>query len=90
MNNFQKGELLMQEITKKDYKLTNINRNGKLVIRLKDDNEYVVYYRKQNGKTINFIEKDGKEIPLSKEVLKMHLSEVRVYQRDGIWIKKEI
>lgn len=84
MNNFKKGELLMQEITKKDYKLTNINRNGKFVIRLKDDNEYVVYYRKQNGKTINFIEKDGKEIPLSKEVLKMHLSEVRVYQRGGI------
>lgn len=80
----------MKEITKEDYKLTNINRDGKFVIRLKDDNEYIVYYRKKNGKTINFIEKDGKEIPLSKEVLKMHLSEVRVYQRDGIWIKKEI
>ena len=71
-------------ITKEDYKLTNINRDGKFVIRLKDDNEYVVYYRKKNGKTINFIEKDGQEIPLSKEVLQMHLSEVRVYQRDGI------
>ena len=84
MNNFKEGELVMQEITKEYYKVTNINRDGKFVIRLKDDNEYVVYYRKQNGKTINFIEKDGKEIPLSKEVLKMHLVAVRVYQREGI------
>lgn len=75
---------IINEITREDYILTNINSEGYFVIRLKDDKEYIVYYRKLKGKTINYIKKDGKEIPLSNEVLKMYLASVREYQREGI------
>lgn len=70
-----------------DYVLTNIDhKTGYYTIRLKDDNEYIVYYRKEKGKkTYNFIQKDGKEIPLNDEVVKAHLSAVREYQISGIW-----
>lgn len=73
-------------ITMDDYVLTNINHEtGYYTIRLKDDNEYVVYYRKEKGKkTYNFIKKDGKEISLSDEVVKAHLSAIREYQVSGI------
>lgn len=69
-----------------DYVLTNINHEtGYYTIRLKDDNEYIVYYRKEKGKkTYNFIKKDGKEIALSDEVVKAHLSAIREYQVSGI------
>ena len=53
--------------------------------RLKDDKEYIVFYKKEKGKKqVNFIKKNGKEIPLSDEVVKLHLAEVKVYQREGI------
>lgn len=73
-------------ITMNDYVLTNINHEtGYYTIRLKDDNEYIVYYRKEKGKkTYNFIKKDGKEIALSDEVVKTHLSAIREYQVSGI------
>ena len=74
----------MKEVTKDDYILTNINPYCYYVIRLKDDKEYIVYWRKENGKKVNYIKKDGEEIPLSKEVLDMHLSAIREYERDGI------
>lgn len=79
----------MKEITLNDYVLTNIDLETLyFTIRLKDDKEYIVYYKKikdgKKTKTINYIKKDGKEIPLSDEVLKVHLAEVRVYQRSGI------
>lgn len=76
----------MEEITLNDYVLTNIDlETGYFTIRLKDDKEYIVYYKKEKGKKqVNFIKKDGKEIPLTDEVVKIHLAEVRVYQREGI------
>ena len=74
----------MKEVTKDDYILTNINPYCYYVIRLKDDKEYIVYWIKENGKKVNYIKKDGEEIPLSKEVLDMHLSAIREYERDGI------
>lgn len=73
-------------ITMDDYVLTNIDHEtGCYTIRLKDDNEYIVYYRKEKGKkTYNFIKKDSKEIPISDEVVKTHLSAIREYQVSGI------
>lgn len=79
----------LTKITKNDYVLTNIDLDSLcFTIRLKDEKEYKVYYKKikENGKTktINYIKKDGKIIPLDDEVTKLHLAEVRVYQREGI------
>lgn len=73
-------------ITLDDYVLTNLNlREHCFTIRLKDNNEYIVYHKKPRGqKTIYFIEKDGKEILLDDEVKKCYLSEVRLYNRVGI------
>ena len=57
---------MTKEITLEDYMLTNIDhKTGYFTIRLKDNEEYIVYYRKIKGrKQINFIIKDGKEIIL--------------------------
>lgn len=78
----------MKEITLDDYVLTNIDLStGYFTIRLKDNKEYIVYRKRKNGsyKTeYNFIEKDGEEIPLSNEVLRVHLAQVREYQMSGI------
>ena len=79
----------LTKITKEDYILTNIDlETFYFTIRLKDQKEYIVYYKKikdgRKKKTINYIKKDGKIIPLDDEVTKMHLSEVRIYQREGI------
>ena len=79
----------LTKITKEDYILTNIDLETLyFTIRLKDQKEYIVYYKKikdgRKTKTINYIKKDGKIIPLDDEVTKMHLSEVRIYQREGI------
>ncbi|MBR6688782.1 MAG: hypothetical protein IKL68_02060 [Clostridia bacterium] len=73
-------------ITLEDYVLTNLSlRESCFTIRLKDNNEYIVYHRKQKGqKTIYYIKKDGKEILLDDEVKKCYLSEVRLYNRVGI------
>ena len=74
-----------KKITLNDYVLTNVDlKSGKFTIRLKDNKEYIVYVKKENGKTINFIEKDTMQIPLSDEVLKIHLEEVKTYQKSGI------
>jgi len=69
------------EITLKDYVLTNLNLNGYFTIRLTDNKEYVVYKGKK-GK--DYILKDGKEVYLSREVKNAHLGEVRVYQKEGV------
>lgn len=76
----------MEEITLKDYVLTNLNLKEQCFnIRLTDNKEYIVYHRKPRGqKTIYYIKKDDKEILLSEEVKKCFLSEVRVYNRVGI------
>lgn len=76
----------MEEITLKDYVLTNLNlKEHCFTIRLKDNKEYIVYNRKTRGqKMIYYIKKDDKEILLDDEVKKCFLSEVRVYNRVGI------
>lgn len=73
-------------ITLENYVLTNLSlKEHCFTIRLKDNNEYIVYHRKPRGqKTIYYIEKDGKEILLEDEVKKCYLSEVRLYNRVGI------
>ena len=74
-----------REITMDDYILTNIDHKTEyFTIRLKDNKEYIVWFKKENGKTINFIEKDGDKILLSDDVVKAHLSAVREYQVSGI------
>ena len=74
-----------EEITLNDYVLTNIDlETGHFTIRLKDNKEYIVYLKKQNGKTTNYIEKDNMRIPLSDEVSKIHLEEIKTYQKSGI------
>ena len=78
------------DITLEDYVLTNIElETGCFTIRLKDGNEYVVYHNHldagEYGAFVRFfIKKDGKEIPLSREVTKIFLKEVREYEREGI------
>ena len=79
----------LTKITLGDYVLTNIDLETLcFTIRLKDEKEYIVYHKKikvdGRVKTINYIKKDGKIIPLDDEVTKLHLAEVRVYQREGI------
>ena len=71
-----------KEIMVEDYVLTNINLETLcFTIKLKDNKEYIVY--RQKGKK-DFIIKDNIEIPLSDEVKKIHLSEIRTYQHSGI------
>ena len=74
----------MEEITLKDYELTNIGTDRYFRVRLKDGNEYKIYPKKENGKIVDYIEKDGKMIRLSKEVQKIVLAEIREYERRGI------
>lgn len=76
----------MEEITSKDYVLTNLSLTDHcFVIRLKDNKEYIVYHRRPRGqKTIYYIKKDDKEILLDDEVKKCFISEVRTYNRVGI------
>jgi hypothetical protein len=84
--------IMIEELTKitiDDYVLTNIDLETLcFTIRLKDEKEYIVFHKKikvdGRVKTINYIKKDGKIIPLDDEVTKLHLAEVRVYQREGI------
>lgn len=86
--------IMIEELTKitlDDYVLTNIDLETLcFTIRLKDEKEYIVYHKKikvdGRVKTINYIKKDGKIIPLDDEVTKLHLAEVRVYQREGIQV----
>lgn len=74
-----------EEITFDDYELTNINPDGYYVVRLKDDKEYKIY---KEGKR-DYIVKDNKKIYLSVEVRKRVLSDIREYERYGIWVKKK-
>lgn len=73
------------KITLNDYVLTNVDlKTGYFTVRLKDDKEYIVYIKKENGKIINYIEKDNMIIHLSDEVSKIHLEEIKTYQKSGI------
>jgi hypothetical protein len=78
-----------EKITRNEYVLTNIDLESLcFTIRLTDEKEYIVYHKKINingkNKTINYIKKDGKIILLDEEVTKWYLTEVRVYQKEGI------
>ena len=68
------------EITLKDYVLTNINAEGYYVVKLKDGNSYKIY---KDGNR-DYILKDGKEIYLSNDVRKAVLSNIREYEKYGI------
>lgn len=76
----------IEEISKDDYVLTNINIDTRgYVIRLKDNEEYQIYRKKPRGqKAYDYIIKNDKEIRLSDEVRKIVLSEIREYERYGI------
>jgi hypothetical protein len=78
-----------EKITRNEYVLTNIDLESLcFTIRLTDEKEYIVYHKKINingkNKTINYIKKDGKIILLDEEVTKWYLTEVRVYQKEGL------
>ena len=74
----------MEEITLKDYELTNIGLDGYYRVRLKDNKEYKIYSHKENGKIVDFIKKDGKMFKLSNEVQNLVASSIREYERYGI------
>jgi len=67
------------EITLKDYVLTNLNLNGYFTIRLTDNKEYVVYKGKK-GK--DYILKDGKEVYLNQITFDKKNSTIIVYSDD--------
>lgn len=74
-----------EKITLNEYELTNIDlKNHCFTIRLKNNEEYIVYSRKKDRRKVYFIEKDGKEIVLDDDVKKCYISEVRLYNRVGI------
>lgn len=68
-------------ITKNDYVLTNINIDGRFVIRLTDEKEYVVYRDKSNK---YYIKKDEEKYYLDKQVRKWFNAECDIYNREGI------
>lgn len=74
------------EITKEEYILTNLHPDDRgYYIRLKDNKEYQLYYRKPRGqKMYCYIKKDNQKIRLDKEVEKWFLSSIREYERYGI------
>lgn len=73
------------KITLNEYELTNIDlKNHCFTIRLKNNEEYIVYSRKKDRRKIYFIKKDGKELVLDDDVKKCYISEVRLYNRVGI------
>lgn len=74
----------MEEITLEDYQLTNLGLDGFYRVRLKDNKEYKIFPRKENGKTVDYIVKDGKMIKLSYEVQKEVMANIREYERYGI------
>lgn len=77
---------IREKITRKEYLLTNLHPNDRgYYIRLKDNIEYQVYYRKPRGqKLYYFIKKDNKEFRLDEEVTKWYLQSKREYERYGI------
>ena len=63
-----------------EYVLTNLDREGYYVVKLKDGNSYRIY---KDGKR-DYILKDNNKIYLSDEVRKAVLSNIREYERYGI------
>lgn len=74
----------MKEIKLEDYQLTNIGLDEFYRVRLKDNKEYKIYSKKENGKKVVFIKKDGKMFKLSDEVQKLVNASIREYERYGI------
>ena len=73
-------------ITKKEYILTNwwVSRGGQFVIRLIDDEEYPVYFRKINNRKIYYIKKEDGNYKLDDEVKKYFIENMKTYIREGI------
>lgn len=80
MNGCYYNEKTADEITLKDYVLTNLNLEGYYVVKLKDGNSYKIY---KEGKR-DYIMKNRKKIYLDDEVRKIVLSDIREYERYGI------
>lgn len=70
----------MNEITKDEYVLTNLDLEGYYKIRLNDDQEYKIY---PEGKK-DYIMRNGEKVYLSEQVRKWVLSEIKQYERYGI------
>ena len=73
-------------ITKEEYILTNwwVTTTGQFVIRLKDEKEYPVYFRKINSKKIYYIKKEDGNYKLDDEVKKWFISNMKTYEEVGI------
>lgn len=71
-------------ITKNEYVLTNMHLPyGYYCIRLKDNEEYDVYYNTK-GKKRYYIKKDNEKYYLDDDTRKAFLSTIRVYEKYGI------
>lgn len=77
-------EKTADEITLNDYLLTNLGLDGYYRIKLKDNQTYKIYPRKEGRSTRDYINKDEKWIRLSYEVQKVVMSCIREYERYGI------
>lgn len=69
-----------KEITIDEYVFTNINLRGEYVIKLTDGKAYVIY----KGKHSDYIVRNNRSIPLSKEVCKCVNGRIREYETYGI------
>lgn len=73
-------------ITKEEYVLTNwwVTTTGQFVIRLKDNNEYPVYFQKINNQKVYYIKKEDGNYKLDNEVKKWFISNIKTYEEVGI------
>lgn len=73
-------------ITKEEYVLTNwwVTTTGQFVIRLKDEKEYPVYFRKIDNKKVYYIKKEDGNYKLDNEVKKWFISNMKTYEEVGI------
>lgn len=73
-------------ITKEEYILTNwwVTTTGQFVIRLKDEKEYPVYFRKTDNKKVYYIKKEDGNYKLDNELKKWFISNMKTYEEVGI------
>lgn len=73
-------------ITREDYVLTNwwVMDRGEFVIRLKDEKEYPVYFRKIDNKKVYYIKKEDGNYKLDDEIKEAFITEMKIYEREGI------
>ena len=73
-------------ITKEEYILTNwwVTTTGQFVIRLKEEKEYPVYFRKTDNKKVYYIKKEDGNYKLDNELKKWFISNMKTYEEVGI------